>query len=126
MKLEIDIKEMATMLKALGEPSRLKIFQYLCSCCDSFAFDEEENIRELNGITVGDVCCRLTGSDFISSTMSHHLKELRIAGLINMERKGKNMLCSINKENVQCLSKYLSEIISLCCGGKNNGKCNPI
>ncbi|MFN8672568.1 MAG: metalloregulator ArsR/SmtB family transcription factor [Candidatus Sericytochromatia bacterium] len=117
MSNELEIKEMAVLLKALGEPSRLKIFEYLASCCDSFALDDENNIRNVCGITVGDICCTITGENNITSTMSHHLKELRYAGLINVERKGKNMLYSINKEKVSQLSKFLSKIISPCCGG---------
>ncbi len=118
MNNEIEIKEMASLLKALGEPSRLKIFQYLCSCCESFAVDEEENIRKVTGVTVGEVCCQISGENNITSTMSHHLKELRYAGLITMERSGKNMLCSINTEKVKQLSKFLGNMTSSCCGGK--------
>lgn len=116
MSEEIDIKELATMLKALGEPSRLKIFQFLCSCSSNFSIDEEANVRP-NGVTVGEVCCNLTGENTITSTASHHLKELRYAGLITMERKGKNMLCSINEDKVKKLSKYLSNMITPCCVG---------
>ncbi len=117
MSQEIDIKELSAMLKALGEPSRLKIFQFLCSCSSNFSIDEEANVRPVNGVTVGDVCCNLTGENTITSTASHHLKELRYAGLITMEKKGKNMLCSINQDNVKKLSNYLSNMINPCCIG---------
>jgi ArsR family transcriptional regulator len=112
---EKDIKEIALMLKALGEPSRLKIFQILNNCCSEFSIDEEGNVRPLKGITVGEVCCKLTGESIITSTISHHLKELRNSGLINMEKKGKNILCSINTERVQELSKYISNFIITSC-----------
>lgn len=118
MSEEIDIKEMASLLKALGEPSRLKIFHYLSSCCDSFSLDEENNVRPINGVSVGDICCKITGENNITSTMSHHFKELRHAGLITMERSGKNILCSINTEKVQKLSKFLSNMTKSCCGGQ--------
>ncbi len=112
---ETEIKEMANILKALGEPSRLKIFQYLSSCCESFALDEEENIREVTGVTVGDICCKITGENNITSTLSHHLKELRYTGLINMEKRGKNIFCSINIQKVKQLSKFLGNMTSSCC-----------
>lgn len=110
-----EIKEIALMLKALGEPSRLKIFQILTNCCSEFSIDEEGNIRGLKGITVGEVCCKLTGENIITSTISHHLKELRTSGLITMEKKGKNMICSINTERVKELSNYISNFIIVNC-----------
>lgn len=112
---DTEIKEVALMLKALGEPSRLKIFQILTNCCSEFSIDEEGNVRALKGITVGEVCCKLTGESIITSTISHHLKELRMSGLINMEKKGKNMICSINTEKVEELSKYISKFMITSC-----------
>lgn len=114
MSEENNIKDMALVFKALGEPSRLKIFKFLCSCCESFSVDEENNVRPVNGVSVGEICCNITGESIISSTMSHHFKELRNAGLINMERSGKNILCSINIQKVSQISKFLSGM-SICC-----------
>lgn len=110
-----EIKEMALILKALGEPSRLKIFQILTNCCSDFSIDKDGNIRELNGITVGEICCKLTGKNIITSTISHHLKELRIAELINMDKKGKNIICSINTEKVGELFSYISKFMIINC-----------
>ena len=39
--------------------------------------------------------------------MSFHLKELRNAGLINMEREGRYMLCSVNREALERLQGCL-------------------
>ena len=102
----------AAMFKALGDPTRLRIFEFLCSCCDSTAVDlltieRNGNIHPLRGSTVGEICCRLNGEERITSTMSHHLKELRLAGLITMERSGKNMLCKVNREALGELLSYL-------------------
>lgn len=118
MKKELDLKDLATIFKALGEPSRLKIFQYLCSCCSSFSVDEEANISFFKGVSVSDVCCKVTGENNITSTLSHHLKELRNAGIITMERKGKNILCSINKDLAFQVLQYFEKMTGQCCGGK--------
>ena len=59
-----------------------------------------------DGLTVGEICCRVTGEDRISSAISFHLKELRLAGLIQMERRGKNMICSINQDALVTLADY--------------------
>ncbi len=67
--------DLARMFKALGDPIRLRL-------------------RLLSRITStpdGEICvCDITGGDFDVSgpTISHHLKVLREAGLINSERRG--------------------------------------
>ncbi len=100
----------ATMFKALGEPTRLRIFDFLRSCCCPVAVEESGDVRPVLGPTVGEVCCRITGSDRITSTISEHLKELRLAGLITIERRGKNMICGVNSEAVAALAADLADI----------------
>lgn len=95
------------MFKALGDPTRLRIFEFLRTCCCTVAVDDEGGVRPLNGPTVGEVCCQVTGADKITSTISFHLKELRKAGLITMEKRGKNMICAIDREAVRQLAAYL-------------------
>lgn len=58
---------------------------------------------------VGEVCCRVTGSEKITSALSVHLKELRTAGLIQMERRGKHILCTVNPQAVALLALYFSQ-----------------
>jgi DNA-binding transcriptional ArsR family regulator len=101
--------DLAAMFKALGDPTRLRIFAFLRECCCPVAVEENGEVRPVQGPTVGEVCCRITGADRITSTISHHLKELRLAELIFIERRGKNMICSINQEAVQALADYLQD-----------------
>ena len=61
----------------------------------------------MEGPTVGEVCCHVNGIGKITSTMSFHLKELRSAGLITMEKRGKNMICTANREAVDQLKAFL-------------------
>jgi len=107
----------AAMFKALGDPTRLRIFEFLRSCCGPVAVGSEGEVRPVDGPTVGEVCCQVTGVERITSTISHHLKELRQAGLITMERRGKNMICGINRGAVTILAAYLAEMgaYSGCC-----------
>lgn len=95
------------MFKALGDPTRLRIFTFLRACCGPVAVGEEGEVRPVCGPTVGEVCCHVTGADKISSTISFHLKELRNAGLITVERRGKNMVCAVNPAALAVLSAYL-------------------
>jgi ArsR family transcriptional regulator, arsenate/arsenite/antimonite-responsive transcriptional repressor len=97
----------AAMFKALGDPTRLHIFEFLRGCCCPVAVGETGDIRPVSGPTVGEVCCHVTGAGRINSMISHHLKELRLAGLITVERRGKNMICGVDREAVAALAAYL-------------------
>src|SRR5450755_3227815 len=105
------------MFKALGDPTRLHIFEFLRSCCCPVAVEESGDVRPVIGPTVGEVCCHVTGAEQINSKISHHLKELRLAGLITVERRGKNMICGVNRESVAALAAYLAVEISVDCSG---------
>lgn len=96
-----ELDEFAEMFKALSNPNRLAIFLRLISRCPpgtSCAFDEE--IREC----VGDV-----GQDLgiARTTVSHHVKELRRAGLLRVERRGRNIECWVDGETVLILANLL-------------------
>ncbi len=105
--LLVERHDVAAMFKALGDPTRLHIFEFLRGCCCPVAVEENGDVRPVLGPTVGEVCCHVTGAERINSTISHHLKELRLAGLITIERRGKNMICGVNREAVAALVAYL-------------------
>lgn len=102
--------ELAAIFKVLGDPARLRIFEFLCSssCCP-MVIEDTGDVRPVVGLTVGEVCCRITGEERVTSTISQQLKQLRQAGLITMERRGKNMLCRINRDAVAALASYIDE-----------------
>jgi ArsR family transcriptional regulator, arsenate/arsenite/antimonite-responsive transcriptional repressor len=64
--------DLAVMFKALGDPVRLRLLSMIAARPD------------------GEVCvCELTPAfDLTQPTISHHLKLLRQAGLIDCERRG--------------------------------------
>lgn len=76
--------------KALANPHRLQIFNILSSCCEPGTSCSTE---EALNCCVGDLAPQL---DIAPSTLSHHLKELNHAGLIDMRREGKQIFCSVN------------------------------
>jgi ArsR family transcriptional regulator len=69
---ESDAAELARGYKALGDPVRLRLLSLIAARAD------------------GEVCvCDLTDQfDVTGPTISHHLKVLREAGLIDCERRG--------------------------------------
>jgi ArsR family transcriptional regulator len=103
--------DQSLLFKALGDPTRLRIFEFLCQQCCPVAVEENGDVRPVLGPTVGEVCCHVTGAVQITSTISFHLKELRLAGLITVERRGKNMICGVNRDTVQSLTAYLVSLI---------------
>jgi len=110
MAADEDIRRIAAMCKALGDPTRLRIYEFLRSCACEVAVDEHGEVRPAQGPTAGEVCCRITGSERITSTISFHLKELRLAGLIAVERRGKHMVCSVNAEAAETLAAYFAQV----------------
>ncbi len=114
-------EEIAAMFKALGDPTRLQIFQFLQAQCCPVAIEETGDVRPVLGPTVGEVCCHVTGAERITSTLSHHLRELRLAGLIEMEQRGKNRICSVQREAVETLRRFLEIPMTECCEEKTDG-----
>ena len=114
----MDEIELAKACKALGDPTRARIFKFLLECSCKVAVGEDGEVRPEIGPTVGDVCCHITGIDKVTSTVSFHLKELREAGLISMERQGKYLLCGVNHQSVKMLASYFesaSQMSLQCC-----------
>ena len=83
------------------------------------AVAEEGDVSPVSGPTVGEVCCHITGAERVTSTISFHLKELRNAGLITMEKRGKYMICGVSEEAARELAAYLAgdpdEVGGDCC-----------
>ena len=86
----INLDHYAAIFKALSNPHRLQIFNILTGCCEPGALCSTD---EMMSCCVGELDSQL---NIASSTLSHHLKELNHAGLIEMQRDGKQVLCSIN------------------------------
>jgi len=91
-----DATAAARVFKALSNPHRLAIFLKLASCLgvgESIDTNDE-------GITQ----CQLEQAKTLGlapSTVSHHYKELRDAGLIRMERQGKSVRCWVDAKTIK-------------------------
>ena len=94
--------DMAAVFRALGDPSRLAIFQLIRACCDE---DEARTTGELRN-SVSEIASQF---DLSLSTVSHHLKELRTAGLIRCERRGQHVHCSVNDDVLAAATQFLGE-----------------
>jgi len=101
-----NIEEFAEMFKALSNPNRLKIFLRLISCC------QPGTPTSMNSNSESEACACVgeLGQDLgiVSSTVSHHIKELRRAGLIRMERRGQRIECWIAPETIAALQGFFT------------------
>ena len=89
-----DLNQVAEVLKALSNPNRLKIFTRLASCCrpGTVSYIDDENTA-----CVGELGENLS---IVKSTVSHHLKVLRDAGLVRVQRHGKEIFYTLNQEKM--------------------------
>jgi ArsR family transcriptional regulator len=111
----------AALFKALGDPTRLRTFLYLRASCCSIALDDLGGVRPVDGPTIGEICCHVTGSDKQSSTVSHHLRELKIAGLIETEKRGRFTVVCVNPKAVAEMERFLKPITA----GQDAGEEKP-
>lgn len=65
------------------------------------------------GKTPGEIAEQLS---MPPATLSFHLKELRLAGLISRQKRGRSISYSTNYQTMQSLMQFLSED---CCGESN-------
>ncbi len=100
---DLDIEACSASFAALSNPNRLRLLLRIIDCCE---FDSECVATESElGACVGDLA---DGLGIAASTVSHHLKELRQAGLISMVRDGRNIMCTVNSEALDELSVILA------------------
>ncbi len=97
--LELGLDGVAWVFKALSDPARLKILRYLASdavgCCgDGICGCDLEDITGLS-----------------QPTISHHMKCLLSANLIQAEKRGKWMYYNLDTRGFKAVQAYLEQ----CC-----------
>jgi ArsR family transcriptional regulator, arsenate/arsenite/antimonite-responsive transcriptional repressor len=92
MKLELAARQ----LESLGNPTRLKIYRALVRAGE-------------DGLPVGSLQAKL---GMAASTLSHHVRHLKDAGLISQERQATTLLCRANYPAMNALVGYL---VDECC-----------
>lgn len=93
-------QDLARIFRALGDPSRLAIFRLVRECCVDDTGHSTADLRN----SVSEIAREF---DLSLSTVSHHLKELRTAGLIKCERQGQHIFCSVNPEVLGIVEQFV-------------------
>ncbi len=93
-----DVTHTARALSALGHEARLSIFRLLVKAGD-------------DGLNVGDMGSHL---GIPATTLGHHLSTLVDVGLVQQERRGREVINRVNYQEMRALVDFLS---SECCVG---------
>ncbi len=98
----------ANIFKQLGDGSRIRIFWLLCHC--------EECVINLSSMV-----------DMSSPAVSHHLKQLKSAGLILSRREGKEVYYrAADTEQAQLLHHMIEIMVAIACpSARGEGKAAP-
>jgi DNA-binding transcriptional ArsR family regulator len=88
----------ARALAALGHEARLDIFRLLVRAGP-------------DGLTVGQIAAHL---GLAPSTLAHHLRTLREAGLVRQERQGREVISRAAFDEMRRLTAFLTD---QCCAG---------
>jgi ArsR family transcriptional regulator len=98
----LEISQLAEKFKALSHPHRLSIFLRLAKQCSPGQLRTPAQFRTCVG-ELGE------GLGITPSTVSHHIKELRRAGLIRMQRQGKRKGCYVEPSILKDLARLFTE-----------------
>lgn len=93
--------DLARVFKALGDPTRLAIYELVR---DVGAIGEGHSRGEIDN-SISRIASRF---DLSLSTVSHHIKELRGAGLIRCERRGQSIFCSAEPDILAEVEQFLA------------------
>src|SRR5512138_2165323 len=99
-----EVERLAGAFAALSNPQRLRMFIHLATtCCGPGG---RRAVRDPKRF-----CCASEvgkGLGLAASTVSHHLKELRLAGLMHVERHGRRIDCWASQETLATLASFFA------------------
>ena len=101
--MTLELVEAAEILAQLGNETRLRIIRHLVKAGG-------------DGIAVGEIQRVL---DIPASTLSHHLRYLKSAGLITQRRQATVLYCVMNYALVDEVITFLTD---QCCEGSSGGE----
>jgi ArsR family transcriptional regulator len=92
------VVELALVFRALSDPNRLAIYRLIRD-------REHASVAELER----SISVLAREFDLSLSTVSHHVKELRQAGLIRCVKRGQTVYCEADPEALEAIGRFLGE-----------------
>lgn len=102
----LNTDSLAEAFKALGHPHRLTMFLRLLGCCGGRRVCVSEGEF---GACVGELG---EGLGVGAPTLSHHLKDLRSAGLIETNRRGQMVECQASVERLREIAAFVQTALN--------------
>ncbi len=99
--METELETAARLMRQLGNETRLRIVRVLVRA-------------GRGGATVGEIQKAL---DIPNSTLSHHLNNLRHAGLVHQRRESTVLRCSVDYDRIDAIVHFLTKE---CCEAEEN------
>lgn len=98
-----DFQTVADIFKQLGDGSRIRIFWLLCHC--------EECVVNLSAMV-----------NMSSPAVSHHLRQLKVGGLITSRREGKEVYYRATlTQQAQLLHHMIEDLVEIACPTDGEG-----
>ncbi|MEI9980998.1 MAG: helix-turn-helix domain-containing protein [Edaphobacter sp.] len=92
-RVELTEEQIQLIAKALADPRRMELLRQIGSCKESV---ECSDIRDCQPVS--------------AATLSHHMKELEIAGLIRVTREGKFASYTLKRDVLKAYTQQLAKI----------------
>lgn len=109
--MELNMEQKVAVFKALGNKTRFMIFKAIFTKSVTCSIDKTEQVDEAEAEAI---CVSTIASmfDYAMPTISNHLKELRTAGLIVMEKRGNKIYVEANVGTIKTLNSCFSDLIT--------------
>lgn len=108
----LNYEDAALVFKTLGNANRLKVFTIIHYGHDESAGCRPEKMPELIPTEAVCVCEILEQMDVSGPTLSHHLKELRNAGLVDVYHHGQWSYYVVNKAALSLVDEFFGSAIT--------------
>ncbi len=92
-KVELTEEQIQLIAKALADPRRMQLLRQIGNCKDSMDCSE---IRDCQPVS--------------AATLSHHMKELEVAGLVRATRDGKFVSYTLRRDILKAYTDQLAKI----------------